>query len=182
MNHQPFEDWLIADEPLTGEQTLELREHLRNCTHCCELEASWSGVEKLFQVSEQVAPTPGFTDRWQARLQAQQQQALITRHRRQPWLFFALNLLIAAALLILLGFQVWRTFNSPQQLLLVKAFILSFVLTIVDISQDILTALIQVTIRFPVMLWVFLLGLSGFLGSLWLTVGRQIASTRRITL
>jgi hypothetical protein len=82
----------------------------------------------------------------------------------------------------LLGVQLWRTFNSPQQLLLVKAFILSLFLTIVNISQDILTASIEVAERFPVVLWVFLLGLSGFLGSLWITVGRQIASTRRITL
>jgi len=182
MNHQPFEEWLVADEPLTGEQALELREHLLNCPRCCELEANWAGVQKLFQVSEQIAPAPGFATRWQSRQQAQQLQALNRRHHRQPWLLFVINFIIAAALLFLLGLQLWRTFDSPQQLLLVKAFILSIVLTIVNISQDILTALIQVTTRFPVMLWVFLLGFSGFLGSLWITVGRQIASTRRITL
>jgi predicted anti-sigma-YlaC factor YlaD len=182
MNHQPFEDWLLADEPPAGDQVLELREHLRDCPRCQELEASWASVHKLFQTSEQIAPNAGFTTRWQTRLQAQQQQALNRRHHRQPWLFFALNLIIATALLILLGVQLWRTFNSPQQLLLVKAFILSLFLTIVNISQDILTASIEVAERFPVVLWVFLLGLSGFLGSLWITVGRQIASTRRITL
>jgi len=182
MNHQPFEEWLLADEPPTGEQALELREHLRDCPRCCELEASWDGVHKLFQTSEQVAPTLGFSDRWQTRLHAQQEQAFKRRHHRQPWLLFGLNFLIAAALLTLLGLQLWQTFHSTAQLLLVKAFFLSIILTIVNLSQDILTALIQVVERFPVVLWVFLLGLSGFLGSLWITVGRQLVSTRRITL
>jgi anti-sigma factor RsiW len=182
MNHLPFEEWLLADEPPVGEQAIELREHLRDCPHCRELEASWASVNTLFQASEQIAPTPGFTTRWQARLQAQQQETLSRKHTRQPWLFFALNFIIATALFILLGFQLWSTFHSPQQLLLVKAFILSIFLTVVNISQDILTAIIEVTVRFPVVLWVFLIGLSGFLGSLWLSVGRQLASTRRFSL
>lgn len=181
MNHLPFEEWLLADEPPAGEQAIELREHLRDCPHCRELEASWASVHKLIQTSEQIAPTPGFTNRWQTRLQAQQQQAFSRKHHRQPWLLLALNFLIAAALLMLLGFQLWSAFHAPQQLLLVKAFILSIFLTVVNISQDILTALIEVTVRYPVVLWVFLLGLSGFLGSLWLSVGRQLASTRRIS-
>jgi len=182
MNHQPFEELLLADEPPAGEQALELREHLRNCPRCAGLETSWTEVHKLFYASEQVAPTPGFTTRFQARLQAQQLQAFQRRHHRQPWLLFALNFIIAAALLILLGFQLWRAFHAPEQLLLIKAFILSIVLTVVDFSQDILNALIQVAVRFPVVLWVFLLGLSGFLGSLWITVGRQLASTRSINI
>jgi predicted anti-sigma-YlaC factor YlaD len=182
MNHQPFEEWLLADEPPAGEQALELREHLRDCPRCRELEAGWAGVHILFQSSEQIAPTPGFSSRWQTRLYAQQEQAFKRRHHRQPWLLFALNFVIAAALLILLSLELWRTFHSTAQLLLVKAFILSLILTLVDLSQDILTASIQVAVRFPVVLWVFLLGLSGFLGSLWITVGRQLVSTRRITL
>jgi predicted anti-sigma-YlaC factor YlaD len=181
MNHQPFEEWLLADEPIAPEQAVELREHLRDCPRCRELEASWTSVHKLIQTSEQIDPTPGFTSRWQVRLHAQQQQALSRRFHRQPWLLLVLNLTIAAILLILLSMQLWRTFHTPQQFLLVKAFILSIILTIVDTGQDILTALIQITARFPVILWVFLLGLSGFLGSLWITVGRQIASTRRIS-
>ncbi len=181
MNHQPFEEWLLADEPPAGEQAIELREHLRECPRCRELEANWACVHKLFQDSEQIAPAPGFTARWQTRLQAQQQQALNRKRHSQPWILFALNFLIAAALLVLLGVQIWRTIDSPAQLLLVKAFLISLILTVVDTGQDILTASLEVAARYPVILWVFLLGMSGFLGSLWITVGRQIASTRRIS-
>jgi predicted anti-sigma-YlaC factor YlaD len=182
MNHQPFEEWLLADEPPVGEQALELRDHLRDCPRCRELEASWACVHKIIQTSEQAAPAQGFTARWQTRLQAQQQQATERRRHNRIWLLFGINFFIAAALLVLLGVQIWRAIDSPAQLLLVKAFLLSIILTVVDTGQDILTASFEVAARFPVVLWVFLLGMSGFLGSLWITVGRQIASTRRITL
>jgi predicted anti-sigma-YlaC factor YlaD len=179
MNHQPFEKWLLADEPPTGEQTLELRNHLRDCPRCRQLEVSWAEVNDLFQNSEQIAPAPGFTTRFQTRLEAQ--QARNRRLYRQPWFLLVLNIGIAAVLLILLGLQLWRAFNSTAQLLLVKAFFLSIVLTIADVVQNILAIFIQVTEWFPVVQWAFLLGMSGFLGMLWITVGRQLVSTRRIT-
>ncbi len=182
MNHQPFEEWLLADEPPVGEQAIELSEHLDICPRCRQLETSWADAHQLFKESGLIAPTPGFATRWQERLQAQQQLTQKLRHHRQPWLLFVLTFSIAAALLVLLGFQLWQTFHSTAQLLLVKAFFLSLVLTIVDIGQDILTALFQVAVRFPVVQWAFLLGMSGFLGMLWITVGRQLVSIRRITL
>jgi hypothetical protein len=67
-------------------------------------------------------------------------------------------------------------------MLLVKAFFLSIAVTVVDIGQDILSAFIEIAVRFPIFQWAFLLGMSGFLGMLWLTVGRQLVSARRIML
>ncbi len=32
MNHRPFEDWLLDDQPLTPEQKRDLQSHLRTCT------------------------------------------------------------------------------------------------------------------------------------------------------
>lgn len=180
MNHQPFEEWLLADEPPSGEQAIELDEHLLDCPRCRQLESSWAEVHTLLHTSGQVAPLPGFTTRWQARLEAQQQEALKRRNHRQPWLLFTLFLSIAAVLLALLGFQLWQTLHSTAQLLLVKAFLLSIGLTVVDIGQDILSAFVQIAVRFPVVQWAFLLGMSGFLGMLWITIGRQLVSTRRM--
>jgi predicted anti-sigma-YlaC factor YlaD len=179
MNHQPFEKWLLADEPPSGEQALELRNHLRDCPRCRQLEASWAEVNTLFQNSEQIAPAPGFTTRWQTRLEAQ--QARNRRFYRQPWFYLVLNIGIASVLLILLGLQLGRAFHSSAQLLLVKAFFLSSLLTIADIAQNILSIFLQVTEWFPIVQWAFLLGMSGFLGMLWITVGRQLVSTRSIT-
>jgi predicted anti-sigma-YlaC factor YlaD len=182
MNHQPFEEWLLADEPPVGEQAIELDEHLLDCPRCRQLGTNWADVHQLFITSEQIAPAPGFTTRWQARLQEQQELARKQRNHRRPWLLFLLNFGIAGILLVLLGFQLWQNFHSTAQLLLVKAFLLSLVLTAADIGQDILSALIQVAVRFPIVQWAFLLGMSGFLGMLWITVGRQLVSIRRIPL
>jgi predicted anti-sigma-YlaC factor YlaD len=181
MNHQPFEEWLLADEPLAGEQANELKKHLNDCPRCRRLETSWSEVHQLLSTSEQVAPAPGFTNRWQVRLEAQQQLALKRRNHR-PWLLFMFFFSVAAVLLALLGLQLWQTFHSTAQMLLVKAFFLSIAVTVVDIGQDILSAFIEIAVRFPIFQWAFLLGMSGFLGMLWLTVGRQLVSARRIML
>ena len=180
MNHQPFEELLLADEPPAGEQALELRRHLRDCPRCRQLEVSWTEVHNLFQETEQITPAPGFTTSWQTRLQVQ--QARNRRFYSKPWLWFVLNFSIATVLLILLGLQIWRAFNTTAQLLLVKAFFLSIILTFADVVHDFLTITAQVTERFPAVQWAFLLGMSGFLGMFWITVGRQIVSTRRITL
>ena len=37
MNHRPFEDWLLNQEPLTSEQKCELQAHLRECPSCTSL-------------------------------------------------------------------------------------------------------------------------------------------------
>lgn len=182
MNHQPFEGWLLADNPPEGEQAIELREHLRDCSRCRQLEADWSGIHQLIQTSGQITPAPGFSARWQARLLLKEQLAQNRRQHRQPWLLFVINFSIAALLLVLLGSQLWKSFHSTAQLLLVKAFLLSIVLFVIETGQEILTTSIQVAVQFPVVLWAFLLGMSGFLGMLWITVGRQIVSTRRVTL
>ena len=34
MNHQPFENWLLDEEPLTSQQQRDLQNHLRGCTSC----------------------------------------------------------------------------------------------------------------------------------------------------
>jgi predicted anti-sigma-YlaC factor YlaD len=181
MNHQPFEKWLLADEPPEGEQAIEIKEHLQDCQRCRSLEANWNDVHQMITISGQIAPAPGFTTRFEARLQAQQELELKRKNHR-PWLLFMLNIGIATALLGLLGFQLWRAFNTPAQLLLVKAFFLSILVTVVKLGSDILSALVQVAVRFPAVQWAFLLGMSGFLGMLWVTIGRQLVSIRRISL
>ncbi len=37
MNHQPFENWLLDEEPLTAQQQRDLQNHLRDCTICSGL-------------------------------------------------------------------------------------------------------------------------------------------------
>ena len=77
MNHQPFEDWLLNDMPITAEQKRELDLHLRMCTYCSALVESGLALKSVKKAS----PQPGFANRFQARL-AQQK---VAERRRRLW-------------------------------------------------------------------------------------------------
>jgi hypothetical protein len=64
MNHQPFEDWLLNDKPITQEQKRELDMHMRTCAYCAALAETGLALKSVKKAS----PKPGFTNRFQARL------------------------------------------------------------------------------------------------------------------
>lgn len=67
MNHQPFEEWLLNNSPLTAEQKRQLDSHTRNCPHCAAL----ARTEKVLRAVRLASPAPGFVTRFQIRLTAQ---------------------------------------------------------------------------------------------------------------
>jgi hypothetical protein len=75
MNHQPFEDWLLNDMPITNEQKRDLDLHVRSCAHCSALAETGVALKSVKKVS----PQPGFTIRFQERLA---QRKLVERRRR----------------------------------------------------------------------------------------------------
>jgi hypothetical protein len=77
MNHQPFEFWLLEDQPLDAEQKRELQDHLRSCTRCSAL--SETGL--AFHTVRSVGPAAGFTHRFQGRLAAYK----LAERRRKIW-------------------------------------------------------------------------------------------------
>src|SRR5512147_2388548 len=76
MNHQPFEDWLLADKPMNSKQKLELDAHLRVCSYCAALAETGRALRSVKTVS----PVAGFTARFQVRLAAQK-----AADRRRRW-------------------------------------------------------------------------------------------------
>ena len=64
MNHQPFEAWLLNEQPLDPGQKLELETHLRNCRYCSAL----LDAEKALRSVKMTSPAVGFAARFQARL------------------------------------------------------------------------------------------------------------------
>jgi hypothetical protein len=75
MNHQPFEDWLLNDMPMTPEQKRELDLHVRTCAHCSALVETGIALKTVKKAS----PQPGFANRFQARLA---ERKLVERRRR----------------------------------------------------------------------------------------------------
>jgi hypothetical protein len=77
MNHQPFEDWLLNDMPITTEQKRDLDLHLRTCTYCSALVESGLALKSVKKVS----PQPGFATRFQVRLAERK----LAERRRRTW-------------------------------------------------------------------------------------------------
>jgi len=77
MNHQPFEDWLLNDMPITHEQKRDLDLHMRTCTYCSALVETGIALKSVKKVS----PQAGFTTRFQARLAERK----LAERRRKIW-------------------------------------------------------------------------------------------------
>ena len=92
MNHRPFEDWLLDDEPLTIQQQRDLEAHVRSCSTCAAIAES----NLALHAARLVAPADGFADRFWVRLEK--------RRREQRWrqVIGTLVLVVGGALLVYL--------------------------------------------------------------------------------
>ncbi|MBN1668223.1 MAG: hypothetical protein JW862_14115 [Anaerolineales bacterium] len=143
MNHQPFETWLLSDEPLETADALALAEHLATCQHCQQLQQAWAEVSDLFEHAPEVQPAPGFTERWQTRLQAEKQVDLAIRQRWQSWIGLILVANAAAMTLVLLGAGLLTTYDSPVQFLLAGIYRLSATVGLVSWFQSLVVPLLR---------------------------------------
>jgi hypothetical protein len=64
MNHQPFEEWLLNEMPVTPDQKRELDLHVRSCSYCAALVETGIALHS----TKMASPANGFTARFQARL------------------------------------------------------------------------------------------------------------------
>jgi hypothetical protein len=160
MNHQPFEDWILAPEPLSRAQKNQLGTHLRSCTACSAL----AEVNMALHATRLAVPPAGFTGRFQERLALQKK----TARRRQAWGF----VLLAASVLGVLVWLAWPMlrdlFQSPVNLL-VSWF--STLVSIWNTFQAIVRGgmvLFKVAPGFvPGYIWLILLGSAGGWSLVW---------------
>jgi hypothetical protein len=169
MNHQPFEDWILSEEPLTPENAGELETHLENCDHCRELQDAWNGVIDLFQGTPEVEPLPGFVNRWQERLAVEKKIELSVRYRWQSIILLILIGNISAGLMFLLGTEFLSNFDSPLSLVMSGIYrFVSLVTTINTIQHIFLTLFRTITSVVPAGIWAILgMGLVGS-GAIWI--------------
>ncbi len=140
MNHRPFEDWLLDDQPLTIEQKRELQAHLRSCPACAAIAESNLALHAVHMVS----PATGFSDRFQTRL--------IQRRQEQRW-----RQIIGTVILVLggLGILAWlagpviqEALQSPAQWLTTVVGYLLFILTSIQALSEAGSVLIRVIPNF----------------------------------
>ncbi len=90
MDHRPFEDWLLDNQPLTPDQKRELNAHLRTCSSCCAI----AEVNLALSTVRPAEPAAGFTGRFQTRLASRK----LAIRRRNFWGFLILTLSTLGAL------------------------------------------------------------------------------------
>ncbi|MEN8242558.1 MAG: hypothetical protein ABFS17_11590 [Chloroflexota bacterium] len=78
-----------------------------------QLEIAWEEIEQVFNSSGMVEPAPGFTARWNERLQLEKQQ----EDRRQAWMLIIMNLVIALGFLGLIAIQIAPSLSTGSSLL-----------------------------------------------------------------
>ena len=182
MNHQPFENWLLSEEPLPPDDTLALEEHLEICQHCQNLQGAWSGVVDLFQDVPDMEPAPGFMVRWQDRLTIEKQVEISVRYRWQSMIMLILIANVIAGLVVLLGTQFMTTFDSPLSLLLSGVYRLaSFVAMINAVQNFALTLFRTITSVVPAGIWAVLgIGLVGSVATWIISITSLAVLPRRM--
>jgi predicted anti-sigma-YlaC factor YlaD len=169
MDHQPFENWLLSEEPISPENANVLQDHLDTCKHCQELHIAWSGVMEMFQEVPDIGPEPGFIIRWQNRLETERQVEMAVRHRWQSIIMLILIGNVIVSLVVLLGTQFLTTFESPVALLLSGVYRLASMVTWINVIQNIVVTMFRtLTSVVPAGLWAVLgIGLVGA-GATWI--------------
>ena len=91
MNHQPFEEWLLEQTPISPEQKRELEAHVRTCAYCAALVKT----DKVLRDLRMVSPSSGFVSRFESRLAAYK-----ATERKRKLIGFVLLLLVGSGLLV----------------------------------------------------------------------------------
>jgi anti-sigma factor RsiW len=178
MNHQQFEEWLFADQTLTPQEEAVLQEHLEGCESCRLLAASWREVERDLRQAPVVAPAPGFTLRWQARLEGQQRRL----HRRQSVLLLGYSI---AGVFLLLGSLVillWPQLQSPGTIFYTWLYQTASLLVYLSYAGSVLSSIFRTAANIvPLVWWILMAGILSLLGVLWVVSVRMLTNPRRIT-
>jgi hypothetical protein len=100
MNHKPFKNWILDETQLSNQEKILLKNHLQICPECRQLRSAWQISKQEMTNACQLAPQPGFTQRWQTRLQYRMQYEKSKRTRRN--LFMLVAIMVAASAIYML--------------------------------------------------------------------------------
>jgi len=127
MSHSPFDNWLFSDDPRTGQESEQLRQHLAGCDRCRALQGAWAEVRRDLAGVPEATPHPGFAGRWEARLALESRR----RARRQSIAVLAVvGVCLAGAIL---G-AAWLGVASPLRLPDVGGLVSSAVRAMANVS------------------------------------------------
>ena len=176
MNHQPYRDWLFEDT-LDGSKADALHSHLETCVECRSLVGAFRQVEHSLHAAPLVAPTEGFTLRFQARLDAERGRM----HRRQVKLALVGGISGALILLALLAVLFWPLLDSLDALLWAGIYQAYLAFVFVRGAGEIVAAFAKgLALVLPLAVWVLALGVFTQAMVLWVVSYRYMTNPRRI--
>ncbi len=161
MNHQPFEEWLLNDKPLTPAEKRELDAHLRTCIHCTALSATGLALRSARAAS----PAPGFAMRFQQRLAAQK----LAERRRRLWGVFVL-LFVGLGLFGWLAAPYMIAFASaPVEWITSGIGYALFIFTSLEALREAVVVLLRIAPGFlPPYMWMVVISALAGIGLLWI--------------
>ncbi len=175
MNHQPFRDWLLADESLSEQQAKALQEHLRTCDTCNRLGTAWGEVEAVISRAALFEPASGFVERWQVRLVAQQ----LHQQKVKGWYVIGATSLLVVALIVLLSAQIWSIIQNPDVYVAALFDQLAGILSIIIAINSFIRSISLPGLSYTLAGMVLLFGLISFMSVLWLATYRRFSMIRR---
>ena len=172
MNHQPFENWLLDEEPLTALQQRQLQSHLRDCTVCSGIADS----NLALHTAHLATPASGFSERLRPRLAAWRREQL----RRQSIGTVILVLIGVGLLYALAGPAMLEAVRSPAAWLGEVAVYAVEVFALVRVVGQVGGILLRhVPAMLPTGTWTMLVLSGGLLGVMWIVAMRRLARASR---
>lgn len=177
--HQPFEAWIFTGEDLNPEESHALQEHLHGCDACQQLAQTWGELEGYLQDAPMVAPTAGFTARWEAHLSTD-----LIRHQRRNTLYAMLfSIGGATALLTAVVFLLIPLVRTPLPLVIAWAYKYTSIFSYIrQMGEAVIVSSTTIFGIFPATLWVAILVAIGSLSVVWAVVFRRLTSPRRVNI
>jgi hypothetical protein len=181
MSHQPYESWLISDDPMTPDQHASLLEHLQFCDSCQRLKDDWVQVERVLITKPIKKPIAGFTKRWQTRLANLQKEEQAYLDRKSSIIFLSLTASLTVLTVTFMLIYSLSAYESSAQILVGGISFLTGVYTFFSLSQQLLETFIQVFSALIPPVWWFVFAVAGGLLSLvWVEFLRRVMFSRRI--
>lgn len=183
MGHQPFESWILSNEPLLPEEEQRLNKHIAKCESCQEISTAWQEVEDIFTSRPLAEPKTGFTGRWLFRLEEMNKAEIARRQRRSSWMFFGVMAGAALVILSILMIQFVSSIHGPVQLFITGITMLAGLLTLAEAVQVAFIPFVEVLIVSVPPIWWFFIAFGASILTMLLAISvRQILNPRRVSL
>lgn len=118
MTHEKYTEQisLWIDGELSSDEVNKLQTHLSNCTACTQFHQAMTQVEQALNKAVMVSPPPGFTQRFETRLQEQQIK------QGRLWLGMTILIVSTLAMFVAAGAFVWIMFSGLETAWMLSTF------------------------------------------------------------